>query len=222
LYAQAYNPMMFALGKGVYEQTCISCHGENGQTNAQMELIVKPRKLNQSILSEDQSYEIIKHGAHHWGAHADIMPAFKYVYDERQLRSVAHYISHQFHPKRDEKVSQLLQKSMIYSVSIEDDMLGVGKKIFTKKCAKCHGKKGDGESRYVELSKNEDDFIYPYNLRKTLLNEDEIFLYAKYGGKFWGTHKDDMPSWKRKYDDFQLRSVARYIQKRIKQPHNKE
>ncbi len=43
-----------------------------------------------------------------------------------------------------------------------------------------------------------------------------MFLYTKEGGKFWGTHKDDMPSWKKKYSDFDLKSVVEYIDKVIK------
>jgi len=38
-----------------------------------------------------------------------------------------------------------------------------------------------------------------------------MFLYAKYGGHYWGTDKNDMPSWSRKYDDFTLKSVVKYI-----------
>jgi hypothetical protein len=46
-----------------------------------------------------------------------------------------------------------------------------------------------------------------------------MFLYSKYGGKFWGTHKDDMPSWKRKYKDFTLKSVIYYIEETYKKDH---
>ena len=80
----------------------------------------------------------------------------------------------------------------------------------------CHGITGDGKSDFVEQSKGNKNFIYPYNLQKIILNQDQIFLYAKFGGKYWGTDKDDMPSWKSKYDDTTLKSVAKYINEFIK------
>jgi mono/diheme cytochrome c family protein len=209
------NKELFNAGKKIYKTTCISCHGENGETNTEMRLVVKPRQLSKTILSEEQAFKVIKHGAHYWGAHSDIMPAFKYVYDDKEIRSVAFYISKAFNFKREQKVQSLLKQEDLLKSSTSQEIEKVGKKIFTKKCAKCHGKTGNGESKYIELSKNDDEFIYPYNLRRTLLSEDQIFLYAKYGGQFWGTHKDDMPSWKKKYSDFKLRAVAKYVTRHI-------
>jgi len=210
------NDEMLVIGERLYKKTCISCHGKNGETNPEMELIVKPRKLQKTILTQEQSYQIIKHGAHHFGAHADIMPTFKYVYNDEQIHSLAYYISTTFNPKRDEKIQTLLQESTKLTQKDELNSLKVGKKIFLKKCALCHGKTGNGESEYVEQSKVNEEFIYPYNLTRTLLEEDQIFLYAKFGGHFWGTDKDDMPSWKRKFNDIKLQSVAKYIIKEIK------
>ena len=203
----------FQEGKNIYNTTCISCHGENGETNAEIHLIVKPRRLQETILSQEQSFKVIKYGAHHWGAHADIMPAFKYVYEDKQIHNVALYIATTFNSARDKKVKKLLEDS--FSAEESEISLDLGKKIWTKKCSKCHGITGNGESDYVEKSKENDEFIYPYNLTRTLLDEDQIFLYAKHGGKFWGTDKSDMPAWKNKYDDITLRSVARFVKTKI-------
>jgi mono/diheme cytochrome c family protein len=207
---------MLALGKRLYKKTCASCHGKSGETNQAMELVVKPRQLQKTILTQEQSYQIIKHSAHYFGAHADIMPAFKYVYNNEQISSLSYYISHTFNPDREKKVKKLLNESEKLSPKDETNALTTGKKIFLKKCALCHGSKGNGESEYVEQSKADENFIYPYNLTRTLLSEDQIFLYAKFGGHFWGTDKKDMPSWSKKFNDVQLKSVAKYIQKEIK------
>ena len=94
-------------------------------------------------------------------------------------------------------------------------MLKIGEKIYKKKCSLCHGKQGEGDGTFVKASKKNKDMIYPYNLQRTLLSEEQIFLYAKYGGKFWGTYKNDMPSWKKKYSDVELKSVAKYVSKKI-------
>ncbi len=207
---------MFKNGKDIYEATCISCHGKNGETNAEMHLVVKPRKLNKTILTHDESFKIIKEGAHYFGAHSDIMPAFKYVYSDSELNNVALYINETFNSKRDEKVSKLIAESDTILKKDESKMLKVGEKIFKRNCSLCHGINGDAKSDYVEQSKKSQNFIYPYNLTRTLLNENQIFLYAKFGGKFWGTDKNDMPSWKKKYNDFKLKSVAKYVNEKIK------
>ncbi|MDF1883437.1 c-type cytochrome [Sulfurimonas sp. SAG-AH-194-C21] len=213
IYAEKSN---LALGKAVYEETCISCHGVKGETNPEMKLVVTPRKLNETILTEDQSFQIVKYGAHHWGAHSELMSSFKSVYTEEQLYAVATYISTTFNSHRTQRIQDLLNESTTLSEKEEKSMLKVGGKIFKRRCAWCHGETGNGESTYVEASKDNKDLIYPYNLTRTLLDEDQIFLYAKYGGHFWGAGSDDMPSWKKKYNDVKLKSVAYFIETQIK------
>ena len=212
LFAKVYED-----GETIYNKTCISCHGVDGNTNEEMALVVKPRKLSKTLLNKEQSFLLVKDGAHHWGARADIMPAFKSVYNDAEIQNVVDYISTKFHPHRDVQVQQLLDESEKITQEQEPKMLQVGEKIFNRNCSMCHGISGNGESEYVEQSKSQKNFIYPYNLTKTLLDEDQMFLYAKFGGQYWGTMKNDMPSWKRKYNDFELKSVAKYINEKIKQ-----
>ena len=205
----------YRVGKAIYEETCVSCHGKDGKTNPNMQLVVKPRKLSNTILTQEQSIKIISEGAHFWGARADIMPAWKYVYTSQQIEAVALYISEAFNPDRDEKVKNLMEESTSI-VNIDDKKIfKYGAKIFKRNCSLCHGMSGNGESEYVEKSKASNVFIYPYNLTRTLLSEEQIFLYVKFGGKHWGTHKNDMPSWKKKYNDIKLKSVAKYVKENI-------
>ena len=206
---------MFQDGEKLYQQTCVSCHGEDGQTNKEMQLVIKPRRLQETILTQEQSFKIIKEGAYYWGAHSQFMPSFKPLFNDEQIRSIAFYVSKAFNPSRDAKVQKLLQESQTTTLT-EAELLQTGEKIFKKNCSHCHGKKGDGKSLYVERSKANELFIYPYNLTRTLLNEDQIFLYAKYGGRFWGADEAHMPSWKKKYNDEKLRSVAKYVKLKIK------
>ena len=204
----------FLEGKRLYEETCASCHGNNGETNPAMKLTVKPRRLKESILTQAQMVKMIADGAHAWGAHSDIMPAFKYVYDEDQIDFIALYVSQEFNFQRDSRMKKLLDSSDLSAID-EVKMLRTGKKIFKRNCSLCHGVTGNGDSVYVEQSKENKQFLYPYDLTKILLTEEQIFLYAKEGGHFWGTDKEDMPSWKKKYNDKKLRSVARYIKEKI-------
>ena len=203
-------------GKEIYETTCVSCHGVNGDTNNAMALVVRPRQLNKTVLTKEQSFQVIKEGAHFWGAHSDIMPTFKYVYSDDELEDVAHYITQAFNPNGKQRIQKLLDESDTIGEENQPKMLKTGEKIFNRNCSMCHGITGDGQSEYVEQSKAEKNFIFPYDLRRTLLSEEQIFLYAKHGGKFWGTMEDDMPSWKNKYNDFELKSVAKYVNEKIK------
>jgi len=45
----------YKLGEEIYKATCISCHGKNGISDKNIRLIVKPRNLSKTILSEEQS-----------------------------------------------------------------------------------------------------------------------------------------------------------------------
>lgn len=198
-------------GKQIYEQTCVSCHGSKGIPNDSMNLVVKPRDLTKTILNKEQIYKVVRDGAHAWGSKSDIMPSFKSVYRDEELQNVALYVFDTFTAKQNKNYFELINQ-------VKDDKtlsLKRGEKIFKRNCSLCHGIRGDGESEFVEKSSESSNFIYPYNLTKIILNEDQIYLYSKFGGKFWGTHKNDMPSWKTKYSDNDLRSVARYIIEKI-------
>lgn len=198
----------FKLGEKIYFQTCVSCHGEDGKAKNDLKLIVKPRDLTKTILTNEQTYLITKDGAHFWGAKADIMPAFKYVLNDKQLKSVAYFISEKFHPQNEKRIEKIYEKSENIPQNKLSKMLKRGEKVFNRNCKYCHGDTGKGDG---EATKNPEDSIFPYNLTKTLLTQKQMFLYVKYGGKHWGTYKDDMPAWKVKYDDFTLKSVARYV-----------
>lgn len=203
----------YKLGEEIYTETCVSCHGEDGKAVNSLKLVVKPRDLTKTILSKEQIYLITKDGAHKWGAKADIMPAFKYTYNQKELRSVAYYISQKFQENNEQRVEKIYQESKVVPKDKLSKMLKKGAKVFNRNCKYCHGIDGKGDG---EATKKPQDSIYPYNLKKTLLSQKQIFLYIKYGGKFWGTHKDDMPSWKVKYDDFTLKSTAKYVDEVIR------
>ena len=214
LASNKLNINKFEEGKNIYLNTCLSCHGKDGETNPQIMLVIKPRKLQKTILTQAQSFKIIKEGAHYWGANANIMPSFKGVYDDKQIESVAYYIHNAFNSTRDEKINKLINESKTEALS-EAKSLKIGQKIFTRNCSLCHGIQGHGDGVFVKESKKNGNFLYPYNLSRTLLSKNQIFLYAKFGGHFWGTHKDDMPAWKSKYNDTELKSVAKYIKIKI-------
>jgi len=213
LLAKDIDENKFEYGEYLYNETCVSCHGLDGKANTGMKLIVKPRDLSKTILTEEQTYHITKDGAHYWGAKADIMPAFKYVYNEKQLRAVAYFIINKFNSKLKERIEKVCSNCKEEHNDEHIAMKQWGQKIYNRNCIFCHGVNGKGDG---VATTNPVDSIFPYDLTKTLLTRQQIFLYVKFGGKHWGTDKNDMPSWSRKYNDIKLRSVAKYIDEVIR------
>lgn len=198
----------FELGQKIYIQTCVSCHGVDGRANGDMKFVVRPRSLQASILNEEQSYQIVKKGSKYWGSAADIMPSFESVFSDEELHAVSYYISKKFNPDSKIKVEEYYAKSEKIPENKLSKMHKRGAKIYKRNCSWCHGLEGKGDGA---ATRNPEKSIYPYELGKTLLTKKQMFLYAKYGGKFWGTDKNDMPGWSRKYDDYTLKSVVLYI-----------
>ena len=213
LFSRTIDTTKLEYGKKLYNDTCVSCHGIDGKAKTDMKLIVKPRDLSKTLLMQQQQYNIIKDGAHFWGAKADIMPAFKHVFNKNQLEAVTYYISKRFNSDLEQRVQNTLAQCEKEPVNNDVEMKKWGKMIFTRNCKFCHGPEGKGNGI---ATTNPVDSIFPYDLTKTLLTKEQIFLYVKFGGKFWGTSKNDMPSWKKKYNDLQLRSVARYVDEVIR------
>lgn len=199
-------------GEKIYNQTCLSCHGADGSGNHLVSFIVNPRSLTKTILTEEQSYKIVKYGAHVMGAAADIMPSFKSVLQESELRAVTYYMYEKFNPQAEKRIHELYTQSDVIPVNKQATMLHQGKKIYNRNCSGCHGLNGKGNG---EATKTPKVSIYPYNLTKSLLDEKQMFLYVKYGGKYWGTNKNDMPSWSKKYDDYTLKSIVKYVKTQL-------
>jgi mono/diheme cytochrome c family protein len=212
-YALGNAEVDIKLGEKLYKQTCLACHGKNGDSKNNLDLVVNSRELRKTILTQEQAYQTIKEGGYYWGAYANVMPAFKYIFEEKELLSISKYISETFNKDIENKIETLYSQSDKIPQKKKAKMLKRGEKIYKRNCHWCHGTTGKGDG---EATRNPDKSIYPYDLTKTLLTPKQMFLYAKYGGKFWGTHKDDMPSWKKKYNDFDLKSVVEYINKVIR------
>jgi len=214
LFANSYTQSQYDKGKMIYKKTCISCHSKDGSGNLNIKLLIKPRNLKKSILNKDQMFNIIKYGSHTYGSKSALMPAFKYLYSDKQLKNVVYYIQNSFKPNIYHQIKYLSKKINYKNIIIDDK--DIGKKIFQKKCSLCHGANGDGNSQYSDIHKKNRNFIFPYNLQKIILSQRQIFLFIKYGGKYWGGSTDDMPSWSSKYDDKTIKSIAKYVTNIIK------
>jgi cbb3-type cytochrome c oxidase subunit III len=199
-------------GKELFNTKCTACHGQNGQ-GKEVGFHVNPRNLTKSILTESQIVKVIKHGAVARGALTDEMRSFSSELSDDEINKIAKYVFNTFVKDSHDKKIDALFKSEYTPIDKKEKMLKVGKKIFKRNCSFCHGVKGLGDGL---ATTNPEKSIFPYNLSKTILDEDQIFLFTKFGGKHWGTARGDMPSWSKKYNDYKLKSVAKYIEQEIK------
>jgi len=120
-------------GKKIYESACISCHGADGKAKTDLQLVVKPRNLSETLLSQEQSFQIIKEGAFYWGAHSDMMPSFKTVYSDQEISNVTYYIHKAFNPNQKTRMQSLLAVSHSLKEVTQPDSLVIGQKIFEKR-----------------------------------------------------------------------------------------
>ena len=199
-------------GKELFNKHCVICHGENGK-GLNMGFQVNPRDLTKSILNKSQVKNMIKYGNGYYGSLIDNMPPFQNRLTEKEIDNIAIYITEEFNKEARELKIKLLFKSTLITDLEKRQIEKWGKKIFKRNCIFCHGIDGKGDG---VATKNPEKSIYPYNLTKTILDEEQIFLYTKFGGKHWGTARGDMPSWNKKYSDFKLKAVSKYINKQIK------
>ena len=86
-------------------------------------------------------------------------------------RNVNSYVFEAFTKQQYKKVIKFTKETK----SIDNLSVEKGKKVFIETCSLCHGIKGDGESNIVNQSKDQNKFIYPYNLQKIILDENQIF-----------------------------------------------
>jgi cbb3-type cytochrome c oxidase subunit III len=199
-------------GKELFNKHCSVCHGKNGN-GLNLGFDVNPRNLTKSLLSKEQIEKIITNGAMIYGALTPEMRAFKDELEPEEIQKISAYISENINKNAQNSKIELLFKSEMITEKQKTKIDKWGKKIFKRNCAFCHGMQGKGDGI---ATKNPENSIYPYDLTKTVLDEEQIFLYTKFGGKHWGTARGDMPPWSKKYNDFKLKAVAKYVDKYIK------
>jgi mono/diheme cytochrome c family protein len=119
-------------GKAIYEQRCAVCHGVDGRADTPVGQLLKPRPRNfadpveMARVSQDRMYHSIKEGRPGTG-----MAAWKDVLSETEIGDVMDYI-HAF----------ATMASAAAPLPADRLSLEVGRRIFERECASCHGKDG--------------------------------------------------------------------------------
>lgn len=132
--AEATTPQAIAGGKAVYDKYCTVCHGPSGHADTPVGRLLQPRPRNfadpvaMARLSDHQIYTAIKNGKT-----GTAMAAWADVLSEPQIGDVMDYIR-QLLPAGAPKLSN-------DQISIE-----VGRRLYLKECAFCHGKDGRADT----------------------------------------------------------------------------
>ncbi len=130
LVAQAPAPSAYERGKTLYETHCAVCHGVDGRADTPLGRMLNPRPRNfadpveMARLTVDRIYQAIKEGRP-----GTAMAAWAQVLTEIQIGDVIDYI-------------HTLASPSGRALSSEALSLEVGRRIYARDCAVCHGVDG--------------------------------------------------------------------------------
>jgi cbb3-type cytochrome c oxidase subunit III len=127
-------------GKEIYDRNCAFCHGVDGEADTPVGRILSPRPrrfadpVEMARLTDDQIYHAIKDGKP-----GTAMASWGKVLNESQIGDVMDYI-HQLEGESKPMNEQQLS-------------LAVGRRIYDKECAFCHGLNGDADTDAARVLK---------------------------------------------------------------------
>lgn len=139
LAAQPPSPSAHDRGKALYEQRCAVCHGADGRADTPVGRLLTPRPRNfadaieMARLTVDRIYRAVKEGRS-----GTAMAAWGQVLTEIEIADVIDYI-HSLTPPRP------------LSLSAEQLSLEVGRRIYARECASCHGADGRGDTEVARV-----------------------------------------------------------------------
>ncbi|MBI3375179.1 MAG: c-type cytochrome [Betaproteobacteria bacterium] len=140
LVAQPSSLSVHERGKVLYERHCAVCHGPDGRADTPVGRLLKPGPRNfadpieMARLTVDRIYRSIKEGKP-----GTAMAAWKEVLAETEIGDVIDYIHSLSAPGKKAPLSS------------ERLSLEVGRRIFQKECAYCHGVDGRADSEIAKI-----------------------------------------------------------------------
>ncbi len=137
--AQAPAPSAYERGKRLYETHCAVCHGVDGRADTPLGRMLKPRPRNladpieMARLTVDRIYQAIKEGRP-----GTAMAAWEQVLTETQIGDVIDYIHSLASPSGR-------------ALSAEQLSLEVGRRLYNRECAVCHGVDGRADTEAAKV-----------------------------------------------------------------------
>jgi cytochrome c oxidase cbb3-type subunit I/II len=210
---------IFDMGKEIFTQRCLSCHGCSGNAEGPYarHVVTQPANLHERIATFAGDFY------HIWrvseGVPGTAMPAWKLTLNETEISLVAIYeMSFVFGSTRtisgdisdaegDNYANTVLNSPPIAGTMQEFDD---GKMIFNLYCAQCHGEMGQGDGPASINSPC--GYINPEPANFTESGSD----FTKYGRYVWkvkeGVETTNMPPWKWALTDDEVYQVIFYVQ----------
>jgi len=179
-------------GKALYDRDCAFCHGADGRADTPVGRILKPRPrrfadpVEMARLTDDLIYRAIKEGKP-----GTAMASWGKVLSEAQIGDLMDYI-HQLEGKGELLTDQQLS-------------LEVGRRIYDKECAFCHGLTGHADTDAARVLKPRPrNFADPVEMAR--VDDGRLYAAIKLGRP--GTA---MASWGSLLTPVEIIDVMRYI-----------
>ncbi|MGD8385254.1 MAG: c-type cytochrome [Lysobacterales bacterium] len=179
-------------GKALYDKHCAFCHGINGLAETPVGRILNPRprrfadSVEMARLSDDQIYHAIKSGVP-----GTAMASWGKVLSEREIGDVMDYI------RELRGTSKPMTRQQL--------SLAVGRRIYDKECAFCHGLSGHADTDAARVLKpRPSNFADPIAMAR--IDDARIYAAIKLGRP--GTA---MASWGTLLTPVEIIDVMRYI-----------
>ncbi len=180
-------------GKALYDKYCAFCHGADGLADTPVGRILTPRPrrfadpVEMARVTDDEIYQAIKKGRP-----GTAMAAWGKVLTETQIGDLMDYIR-SFIPPGSARLSP------------EQLSLAVGRRIYEKECAFCHGKHGEADTEAAKvLRPRPRKFADPIEMARV----DDGRLYAAIKLGVPGTA---MASWGSRLSPAEIIDVMRYV-----------
>jgi len=179
-------------GKALYDRDCAFCHGADGRADTPVGRILKPRPrrfadpVEMARLTDDQIYRAIKEGKP-----GTAMAPWDKVLSEAEIGDVMQYIHHL------EGVGEPLTDQQL--------SLEVGRRIYEKECAFCHGLSGHADTDAARvLRPRPRNFADPIEMAR--VDDGRLYAAIKLGRP--GTA---MASWGSLLTPVEIIDVMRYV-----------
>jgi mono/diheme cytochrome c family protein len=130
---------MLERGKAVYEKHCAFCHGVDGKADTPVGRLLTPHPRNfadpveMARVTVDRMYRTIKEGRP-----GTAMPAWGQVLSETQIGDAIDYV-------------RSLASPDALTLSVEQLSLEIGRRVYEKECALCHGKDGRADTEAAKV-----------------------------------------------------------------------
>lgn len=204
-YGEGDNPTpTAALGAEVYMQSCVLCHGREGDGEAPMPLGIDDYPETDLMKAEHaETLEEIREVISHGGVREDIsnyMPPFGKELTWTELHSVTLFVE-KLRRESSEALALLEQTKAAIEPSVR-----VGHEIYASRCVLCHGRFGEGDGRMARVLTSP----APADLTTSEMPDEFLELIINKGGEEIGRSKH-MPPWGDQLSEKEIRALIMYI-----------